>query len=53
MHKGARISVSDIINSVGWSSERVFQQYYNKPLEDEFNSRRTILESLHMDFIAE
>lgn len=40
------VNVQDIIKSVGWSSEKTFQQFYNKPLEQTFTFGRTILESL-------
>jgi hypothetical protein len=31
------ISIKDIMLSAGWSNERTFQQFYNKPTEQEFN----------------
>lgn len=43
------VNIQDIIKSVGWSSEKTFQQFYNKPVEQTFNFGRTILQSLADD----
>ena len=40
------ISVIDIMNSVGWSNEQVFQRYYTKPIENKCNYGRAILNSI-------
>jgi len=42
------ISVIDIMNSVGWSNEQVFQRYYNKPIENNFNYGHAILNSINL-----
>ena len=39
------VNVQDIVKAVGWSSERTFQTFYNKPAEQTFNFGKTILES--------
>ena len=30
--------------SAGWSNEKTFQRFYNKPSEDEFNFDNSVLE---------
>ena len=40
------VNIEDIIKSVGWSNEKTFQKYYNKPVEQTFNFRKTLLPSL-------
>ena len=42
------INVVDIMNSVGWSNELVFQWYYNKPIENNFNYGHAILNSINL-----
>jgi hypothetical protein len=37
--------IQDIISSAGWSNESVFQRFYNKPVEPNFNFGKAILDS--------
>ena len=41
------ISIDDIMKSVGWSSESVFQRFYHKPSEENFNFGNSILETMN------
>ena len=40
-----KVNIEDIIKSVGWSNEKNFQKYYNKPVEQTFNFGQTLLDS--------
>lgn len=37
------INIKDIMLSTGWSNERIFQQFYHKPSDPEFNFGQEIL----------
>ena len=42
---GCNFNIREIISSAGWSSERTFQRFYNKPSESVFNFGKAILDS--------
>ena len=37
------VSVSDILSAVGWTNERTFQRFYNKPYQDTFTFGNALL----------
>ena len=43
--KTKRISINEIMDSAGWSSEKSFSRHYNKIVEQEFNIGQEILKN--------
>ena len=43
---GASVNIDDILQTAGWSSERCFARFYNKPITKVSSYARSVLSSM-------